>query len=537
MNIFLWRRVRLALFWIIPILLFNWIDVRFTLNPMPVTVEAQAGQEIIVVLDITGITEQGCDDNIGGEEFRFRITINNLEAHRGGRPSSPIRENVVTPDGLVPFVIEVFEYDTFINWGDDGCDISEFDSDNDLNFVLDTSVCQITGDVTGLCRESIPSRGSSDESAEITFTVEWYYPPNVPGLLVRCTHTPIWPQPTDNQVSITVESLDGSENNPLRVSADTIAVTFNGDRTTGTVREQALGRFTQTYSLPAGSRSFSYQCDATRSSLQASSGQTRIVPVGVPNTQNGTPTRVVPVYSSVPSNEAIDILFVAEQDTYANGGPQDPAFLMDVERYIRDAYFDTAVYLRNQDILNLWIALDTRDVVTVVPPNPLMPTKCQLDETRSQISGWVSSHPFAETTAIIHSEGCAIDRAQRWGSARNLTASSVNVLAHETGHSPFGLADEYFVANYEAYFRTDPYPNIYWRETGESSCAEDAPDLGRSAEDCHIIDGASADDAWYGGAVWYTSEPLSNDLMLDNLDVQAADLRRMNWLFTIIRDN
>ena len=54
------------------------------------------------------------------------------------------------------------------------------------------------------------------------FKAEVFEPPAAPGVLVRCTHRPIWPQPGDT-VTITAESLDDNLGQRL---APTIEIWF-----------------------------------------------------------------------------------------------------------------------------------------------------------------------------------------------------------------------------------------------------------------------------------------------------------------------
>ena len=61
--------------------------------------------------------------------------------------------------------------------------------------------------LTTPCWPQADNRGDGD--AELRFRVEVDVPAATPGLAVRCTHSPLWPQPGDN-VTIAVESLDGT---------------------------------------------------------------------------------------------------------------------------------------------------------------------------------------------------------------------------------------------------------------------------------------------------------------------------------------
>src|SRR5206468_1951443 len=78
------------------------------------------------------------------------------------------------------------------------------------------------------------------------------------------------------------------------------------------------------------------------------------------------------------------------------------------------------------------------------------------------------------------------------------------VVRHETGHAPFGLSDEYCCDG--GYWQPSTDPNLY---SSQANCANDAPNVTRTASACHSI-------TVNGGGVWWTSDPASGDLMVDN---------------------
>jgi hypothetical protein len=191
-------------------------------------------------------------------------------------------------------------------------------------------------------------------------------------------------------------------------------------------------------------------------------------------------------------------------------GPNDPNFLTAVSNLIRGGYYSEPIFLARQDALNFWIAQDLASV------NRTDPQAC----TFTVPDNWKSEYSFADTGAILFrspsSGGCAHMNLRLF----TTPPWAPRTLLHETGHSPFGLSDEY-PNQKTAYFEPNPYPNIY--DTAVE-CWTDAINLGRVANDCRSFMSAS-------GATWFTSEPPSNDLMNDNKAPQAADIRRINWLF------
>jgi hypothetical protein len=70
------------------------------------------------------------------------------------------------------------------------------------------------------------------------------------------------------------------------------------------------------------------------------------------------------------------------------------------------------------------------------------------------------------------------------------------------------------------YFQVAPFPNLY--ET-LPVCQSDLVNVGNSA--CQTFTSDS------DGGTWSVSDPVSNDLMVDNTSPQNGDTRRMNWLF------
>jgi hypothetical protein len=59
-------------------------------------------------------------------------------------------------------------------------------------------------------------------------------------------------------------------------------------------------------------------------------------------------------------------------------------------------------------------------------------------------------------------------------------------------------------------------------------CEDDAPNLGRAASACRGFRSQSSSTFNHD---WFLSDPASNDLMNDNRQPQAADTRRIIWVF------
>ena len=95
-----------------------------------------------------------------------------------------------------------------------------------------------------------------------------------------------------------------------------------------------------------------------------------------------------------------------------------------------------------------------------------------------------------DTGAIFHTD---FFRDYACGTKRffsTWTGSSIfdRIMLHETGHRPFGLADEYCCDGgyWKPGDRDDPYslgrlPNVYG---GGNPCADDTSDVGKTPADC-----------------------------------------------------
>jgi hypothetical protein len=245
----------------------------------------------------------------------------------------------------------------------------------------------------------------------------------------------------------------------------------------------------------------------------------------------------VPVLFVAPRTSAIDIVFVADGTAYS--GADDPQFFADVTTAI-EAYYGLPDFLVAQDRFNFWVSR----AVGLADTNAF--GVC--DHNTGQPLG--SGIAFADVHAILHDRLPANFRDCAPGGRRVFSASLnrgnfPGLLRHETGHRPFGLADEYCDRRNPpagsrcdgGYFEPDPFPNLY---EGRAGCEADAPNLldggvPRTAADCDSFD---EDEAWFQlSDVWYVSEPDAGDLMVDNTLPRAADTRRIEWLLDRCRSS
>lgn len=491
------------------------------------TTPATAGSTVTVRVVIERVDEHGCTDTLSGSDFYGRISIagQDFDFPRidGEDTITPnwTAEKAVDVDAAssVPVTLRIAEFDTFLTFGDDECDITQAGG-KPLDVNVPLIPCSVTGDVSGACGTSLFSSGTDGDSAEINFRIEVDEPGATPGLAVRCTHAPLWPQPGD-PVTITVESLDGAVQvgdtmedksnapsaSPALVDRKKIADSLEiwvGDKTAP--KQVATGKTTTTYTTTATSTpgDLVYSCRVKDGADSAFTGWRR-VRVGAP-----AEGKAIPVIYTGDRKNKIDIVFVPDVDSYTGAG--DPAFLGDVSNVIKGAYFGQDYFLRNQGDFNFWLAADTGDADNV--------TKCTL----SPPANFGTDYSWKDTGAILHTDtfrDCAS------GGTFSSEPTSLGTVLHETGHSPFGLADEYCCDG--GYFETPEVPDV-WDTLPE--CQADAPALGRVAGDCRTI-AATGPPA----TNWYTSEPNTTDLMNnDRRPPQAADIRRMDWKLGQCRD-
>lgn len=443
---------------------------------------------------------------IDGQEFETDDIANQDDV----MPDWRLSADVDLPRDRVPIRIAIFESDGIFRGDDEHPDVSTGDGDRDLDLELQLFPCEVSGDATGSCGTSITSRGTDGDRAEVTFRVEVEEPPSTPGLNVTCLHSPIHPQPGE-PVTISMFAVDDALGAKFVDAVeiwvdDPSAPAFSATFTNGATLNAG----------PFGEGTFDYGCRARDGGEAVFSGW-RKVSVGDP----GDYDEAIPLIFTAPRRSAIDVVFVADEDSYASAA--DPGFLSDVSDAIRNAYYGLPVFVSRQDAFNFWIAREVGDAV---------PFGSGCDHEAPDNS-------WADVQAILHTDSfrdCAPGGERLFSSLAGFSG----ILRHETGHRPFGLADEYCDGRNPpagsscdgGYFQASPFPNLYSTRDGVlgglvPGCATDAPDLGRTAADCVSF---QEDVEWWFDDTWFVSEPASNDLMVDNQDPQAADERRILWL-------
>ncbi|MCS7158705.1 MAG: hypothetical protein N0A16_13410 [Blastocatellia bacterium] len=430
---------------------------------------------------------------IDGEALNNKAENDRWEDKYNISPNWEFSKRVDLARGSIPITVEIWDEDGFSRFEDDHVDINPNRSKRNLGLTVNLRPCSVAGDISGGCDLALTSNGTGEERAMIRFRIVVEAPPIAPGLRVSCIHNPIWPQATD-RITFTANALDGAL---FPRSAYTIEIWVN-DRFTPARR--CIDSANCTVTLGPFSGTVSYGCRVLDEGLEVWSGW-RVVQIGNPSRG-----RAVPIIFTGGRSSRIDIVFIPDRDNYS--GANDPRFLNDVRSVIENAYYREDLFLSNQDKFNFWIALDMGDA--------------EPDCEHEPPGNWDDAYTFADVGALVHTDmfrDCAPGGMRVFSSE----PTELRTFIHETGHVPFGLADEYCCDG--GYFQQEVFPNVY--EEPED-CRADASSFGRTAAACRefeeVID-------WWFDQDWSVSDPATNDLMVDNGMPQAADVRRINYIF------
>lgn len=480
-----------------------------------------------VRITIDQIHADGCTDTTSGADFYARIAIGDQSARfPNNEPDSYVEDNDdITPawtlerqydlnaTSSTTASIRVWDYDSGLNFGDDDCDANP-----NAGLAIDLNVtllpCTLSGNASGPCRQVV-SKGNDegDGDVTVTYTVEVDPPASSPGLAVRCLQSPLWPQPGDT-VTITVESLDGHVQvgdtltdtsngaaNPLplvdrKKVADSLEIwTADAAGKKVTVASGTAKSTLSTTLVNVTAGDLTYSCKAKAGSDFAFTGW-RKTRVGPPADGSAIPV----IYTGDRKNR-VDIVLVADSGSYTSAS--DAAFLTDAAYAVKGAYYGQDYFLANQQWFNIWLA-DQRGKATGVSSTG----SCGLTAP----ANWAQDYSWRDAGAILHSSefrDCA---------SNGLFSTEFNSLAtmlHESGHAPFGLADEY--GGDGGYFVADPLPNLY---AALDTCKTDAPNLGRPASDCRKITDTRSDP----DVDWYLSDPGPDDLMSSRRPPNGAEI-------------
>lgn len=398
----------------------------------------------------------------------------------------------------VTVTIELFDADDFGNRTT--MDVSPSASTT-LSLTVDPATGQWSGDATS---PDGCATGDASPRAQICWNLSYEAPPRDEDLVIRCLHTPVWPQPNE-AITINAELFEVTAAGGLTAtSGDTVEILIDSN---APVVSSSVSSATATAGPFAAAGSFVYGCRAQRGALRVFSGWRRVT-VGLPG---GDATLPVPILINGPNRNHLDFVLVPDVDDYT--GANDAQFMADVADVIRNTWYNRSHFLERQRDYNFWLAPDTGDAVN---PDGLMDTICDLNAP----AGVDTRYLFADTLVLLHPSDVCRDLAS--GRMFSSEPTSFATVLHETGHRPFGLADEYDGDG--GYFVADPFPNMF-RSIGP--CNDDAATVTGATSPCRIV----TETRGMFTRSWFTSDPASGDLMVDRGRIRPLDERRINWLF------
>lgn len=491
-----------------------------------------------VRLVIERVEERGCTDTFDGSDFYARVTIDGTDTNFGEIEDedeiSPnwVAEKVVDADvtTTVPITVKISDSDGLLNFDDDKCDLTAPAGDDlELTVGIDpVAGCSVSGHVSGACDSTFTTTGGGGESVFVRFRVEVDQdapPQTADDALVRCLHSPLWPQPGDD-VTITVEALDPALNvgdtiqdtstppGPALVSravtADRLEIWVNDKNAADHV---ATTTSTTSYTInDINAGDLVYSCKVATGDEESFTGWRR--------TRVGAPAQgdAVPVVLTGGRANRVDIVLVPDGDDYNGAG--NAAFQTAMESLIRGSYYGEGYFLARQGAFNFWLARTTGDADRIAAPTPSDPsaTRCVLTAP----ANWGDQYSWADAGALLHANTFRDCASNGMFSSE---PTSLGTMLHETGHAPFGLPDEYCGPCDGGYWENTPNATM-WDTLAE--CQADAPSLGRVASDCRQIT-----DVDPPNRMFWTSEPDNTDLMNgDRRPPQAGDMRRIDWYLT-----
>lgn len=324
------------------------------------------------------------------------------------------------------------------------------------------------------------------------------------GLAVACLHDPIYPMTEGDAIEINARALDG-DGNPVR--ADVIEIWWTAADTIATkpaLAEKNAETASFTFS-PIGEGAIIYSCYASRevgTVREIRFSGWRLVDIGAPDNPDFP---AIPVLLNGGLSRNIDIVFFPDEDEYP-GGHLDPGFHQDVYDLINEGLYTIPWFVEFQAFFNFHLGRTTAN--SGPDPDDDDPSD-DIDCLREapdlspwqefgRIRGYKSVFSFADAGAIVHTSECR-DNAGSPGmftieAKRNL----LQIIAHEMGHRPFGLSDEYCCdGGYQSRgLFGPPFHNLFRNESG---CRTNAADRGYDPDACREL--------FASGRNWWLFEP------------------------------
>lgn len=349
-------------------------------------------------------------------------------------------------------------------------------------------------------------------------------------LKVFCMHRPVMPAIGDT-VTVTAQAIN-ERAEPIVVNTVEVFVD-DSDVAAATT----IGGSLASHSFVAGNETFSYGCAAQRASVPFPQSATswsagepllRTVDVG---TVERPVINAVPVILNGPTREKIDIVFFPDDDEYTSF--RDPAFLDHVHDLIAEGFFTIPWFVEFQWAFNFWIAMDSTANATALPPPPGEPAADNPLCNRVSPASFEFWYMFADAAAIVHTSRCRDNAGSPGTFTIEYDTRRLQVIAHESGHRPFGLADEYccdggYYSSRKPLLSSEydpPYPNMF---KNENKCQDAAVERGYNANACRaLIDSDDGKDWWLWEPDYVTAEPdrlkRMRDLMQQTGDIEPVE--------------
>jgi hypothetical protein len=177
---------------------------------------------------------------------------------------------------------------------------------------------------------------------------------------------------------------------------------------------------------------------------------------------------VTPLRINGRTAEKIDVVFVPDNDY----GGDMAQFARDVQDTLNNGYYQNDAIAQNRSKLNLYYLDDDADI-TAYPACGFTPPLGSCEDFQDATS-------FADSIAVVHKtdfRDWSGTRCERRVFASEPT--SYRTFVHESGHSLFGLKDEYCCDSH--YAEQDDLPNIW---SSRENCRSDAASMGWDPDDC-----------------------------------------------------
>jgi hypothetical protein len=177
---------------------------------------------------------------------------------------------------------------------------------------------------------------------------------------------------------------------------------------------------------------------------------------------------VTPLRINGRTADKIDVVFVPDNDYSGNMAE----FARDVQDTLSNGYYRNDAIAQNRSKLNLYYLDDEADI-TAYPACGFTPPLGSCEDFQDATS-------FADSTAVVHKTNfrdwsCTECELRVFSSE----PTSYRTFVHESGHSLFGLKDEYCCDSH--YAEQDDLPNIW---SSRDNCEDDATAMGWDPDDC-----------------------------------------------------